>query len=109
MKKIFLFLISLGFLASIAHAADMPSLKLIAKDGVFTPARLNAPANTRFMVEIYNQGKTPIEFESPDLRKEKAIAPGGSSFVVINPTSPGEYKFFDDFHPTTGKGVIVIK
>lgn len=109
MKKIFFALISLSFLAFGAHAADMPTFQLSAKDGAFAPSRLIAPANQRFMIEIHNTGKSPIEFESPDLRKEKAISPGGSSFIVINPTSPGEYKFFDDFHLAKGKGVIVIK
>jgi hypothetical protein len=42
------------------------------------------------------------------LRKEKVLAPGGDSFVVIAPLSPGEYKFFDDFHQQA-QGVIVAK
>jgi hypothetical protein len=42
------------------------------------------------------------------LRKEKVLAPGADSFVVIAPLEPGEYKFFDDFHQQA-QGVIVAK
>lgn len=109
MKKLLFTLLSLGLFASVAHAADMPTFHLNAKDGVFTPSRIVVPANKRFMIEIHNVGRTAIEFESVELRKEKALSPGGSSFVVINSLDAGEYKFFDDFHPNTGKGVVVAK
>lgn len=37
------------------------------------------------------------------------LAPGGRSVIVIRTKSPGEYPFFDDFHPDTGKGVLVLQ
>ena len=40
---------------------------------------------------------------------EKVLGPGASSSVVINPLKPGEYPFFDEFHPQTSKGRIVAK
>jgi Cupredoxin-like domain len=57
---------------------------------------------------VHNIGKGAAEFESIQLRKEKVLAPGADSFVVIAPLTPGEYKFFDDFHQTA-QGVIVAK
>ena len=72
-------------------------------------ARLMVPAGKKFKIEVINSGKTPVEFESTQLRKEKVLAPGAESFVVINPLSPGEYKFFDEFHMATAQGVIVAK
>ena len=50
-----------------------------------------------------------MEFESTQLRKEKVLAPGEQSSVVIQPLTPGEYKFFDEFHMNTAQGVIVAK
>ena len=46
--------------------------------------------------------------ESVELRKEKVLAPGAESVVVIAPQAPGEYKFFDDFHQSA-RGVLVVK
>ncbi|WP_374420445.1 cupredoxin domain-containing protein [Chromobacterium sp.] len=92
-----------------AIADEMPVFKLVMKDGVFTPARLVVPAGKKFKVEVINAGKTPAEFESTPLRKEKVLGPGAESFLVFQPLSPGEYKFFDEFHMKTGQGVIVAK
>jgi hypothetical protein len=43
---------------------------------VLKPARLQVPVNTKFRLEVSNTGKTPAEFESTQLRKEKVLAPG---------------------------------
>jgi hypothetical protein len=63
----------------------------------------------RFKIVIRNEGREPIEFESLQLRKEKVLAPGALSFVVIAPLKPGEYDYFDEFHPDTSKGRIVAQ
>ncbi len=95
-------------IAAAAHAADLPTFNLEMADGKLTPARIEVPAGQRIKIEIRNTGKSAAEFESVQLRKEKVLAPGGESFVVIAPLSPGEYKFFDDFHQSA-QGVIVAK
>lgn len=96
--------------ASLALAADdLPSYRLECNNGVFTPQKLVVAAGKKFKIEIFNTGTQAIEFESRQLRKEKALSPGGSSFVVVFPLEPGEYKFFDDFHIQTGQGSIVAK
>lgn len=92
-----------------ARAADEVTLQLVARDGRFFPAQLVAPAGKVIRIELSNEGSTAIEFESTPLRKEKVLAPGARSVVVIRTTTPGEYKFFDDYHPTTAQGVLVIK
>jgi len=94
--------------ATLASAADLPTFKLEMKDGVLNPARIEVPAGKKIKIEIHNVGKSAVEFESVQLRKEKVLAPGAESFVVIAPLSPGEYKFFDDFH-AQAQGVIVAK
>ena len=110
MKCASLLIGGLGLAACLgAQAADMPTLRLELKDGVLNPARIQAPAGVKFRLEIVNTGKTPVEFESTQLRKEKVLAPGAQSSVVIQPLTPGEYKFFDEFHMNTAQGVIVAK
>lgn len=90
-------------------APDLPTFRLECNNGVFTPKSLVVPAGKKFKIEIFNTGTEAIEFESLPLRKEKALSPGGNSFVVIFPLDPGEYKFFDDFHIKAGQGSILAK
>lgn len=97
------------WLATIASADDDPVFRIEFKDGVVAPRRLDVPANRRFSLELHNLGQTPAEFESRELRKEKVLAPGTSSVLVIRTLDPGEYDFFDDFHPDAPSAVLVAK
>lgn len=103
-------LAALGFLlASTPVLAELPTYTVVGRDGRLIPSVLEVPAGQRFKIVIRNEGRDAIEFESLRLRKEKVLAPGAQSFVVIAPLKPGEYDFFDEFHPDTGKGRIVVK
>jgi hypothetical protein len=82
-------------------------VSLEARGGRFSPNRLDVPAGRKFKIEITNSGDDPVEFESIDLRKEKVLAPGASSFVVVFPLKAGSYEFFDDFKRDTARGTIV--
>lgn len=104
-----LFGLSILFAANTLYAADLPTFKLEMKDGVLSPAKIFVPAAQKIKIEIHNAGQSAAEFESVQLRKEKVLAPGAQSFVVIAPLSPGEYRFFDDFHTKTAQGVIVAR
>jgi hypothetical protein len=95
--------------AGAARADEDPTFKIEFKDGVMNPNRLEVPANKRFRLELVNVGQSPAEFESLQLRKEKVIAPGVSTTMVIRTLDPGEYDFFDDFHPDAAKAVLVAK
>lgn len=95
--------------AAAALAQDLPTFRLECANGVFKPRVLQVPAGKKIKIEIFNTGTDAIEFESVQLRKEKALSPGANSFVVIYPLEPGSYPFFDDFHPQTGTGTIVAK
>lgn len=97
------------FVPAKAGAADLLTYTVVAKDGRLAPNTLNVPASVRFKIVVRNQGRDAIEFESRQLRKEKVLAPGAESFVVIAPLNPGEYDFFDEFHPETGRGRIIVK
>lgn len=92
-----------------AARAELPEYLLVARDGRLTPAALEVPAGQRFKIVIHNEGRDAIEFESLPLRKEKVLAPGARSFVVVAPLKPGVYDYFDEFHPETGRGRIVAR
>ena len=95
---------------AVAFAADEMSVyKLVAKDGVFEPATIEVAAGKKFKLEISNEGKGPLEFESKDLKQEKVLAAGAKSSVVINALKPGTYTFFDEYKPDAPKGKIVAK
>ncbi|MBI1220793.1 MAG: cupredoxin domain-containing protein [Rhodobacteraceae bacterium] len=89
--------------------AEDAALTIVFKDGTFTPTRLEVPSQDSVKIILRNEGQMPVEFESLSLRKEKVLGPGVQSFVVLRGPSPGEYNFFDDFHPDAAKGVIVVK
>lgn len=97
------------FATNAVGAAGLPVYTVVAKNGRLTPSTLNVPAGVRFKIVVRNEGDGPMEFESRQLRKEKVLAPGAQSFVVVAPLKPGQYDFFDEFHPDTSKGRIVAR
>jgi heme/copper-type cytochrome/quinol oxidase subunit 2 len=87
----------------------MPEYKLVIRNHQFTPSTLTVPANTKFKVLVTNQDSTPSEFESNDFSREKIVLPGTTVTVFIGPLDKGHYKFFDDFHQSTGNGVLIVE
>lgn len=112
MFRVFVLLLAAATLALHAtkgHAEDMPVFSIEFKDGVITPLRLEVPARRAFKIELHNTGNTPAEFESTELHREKVLAPQSTSFIVFRTLDPGEYKFFDDFHPDAPQALLVAK
>jgi hypothetical protein len=99
----------MGSALGLAQADDMPTYRLTAREGRFEPVELVVPQGVKFRLEITNAGRDPVEFESLELRKEKVLAPGVTSSLVFRPLDAGRYRFFDDFHQTTGQGAIVAR
>ena len=97
------------FSIAAVQAQDLPTFKLVARDGKWFPEVLDVPANTRFRLEITNQNAGPEEFESKELHKELVLAPGVSRVLVFAPMKPGTYPFIGDFHPQTARGRILVK
>jgi hypothetical protein len=87
--------------AGAAGADEDPIFVIEFAEGAIRPPVLAVPAGTRFKLELRNTGADPVEFESLELHKEKVLGPGVTSFIVIRRLNPGEYRFFDDFHPGT--------
>jgi len=98
-----------GLLAggSQARAEDVPLLEF--RQHRFVPDRIVVPANVKFQLRVKNNDDTADEFESYELNREKLVAPGQTITVFLGPLSPGEYKFFGDFHQDTAQGVMVAK
>jgi hypothetical protein len=94
---------------STPRAEEEQIFQIEFKDGTVVPQRLEVPANRPFRLQLINSGDTPAEFESNELRKEKVLAPKSSAILVFRTLDPGEYAFFDDFHPDAPKAVLVAK
>lgn len=105
----FLVVLAAALFAVPAFAEDGPLFKLVARDGAFSPSVIEIPAGKAVRLEVSNEGKTPMEFESRDLKQEKVIPPGGKATFALRALKAGEYKFFDEFHEKTGQGKLVAK
>ena len=92
-----------------ARAEDAAKFRIEFNDGAFEPRRLEVPANKKLQLELVNKGQSPAEFESKQLGKEKVIVPGGSTTIAIRALEPGDYDFFDDFHPDAPPAVLVAR
>jgi hypothetical protein len=96
--------------AAPAGLADEPTkVTVTLKDHKFSPAEPTAPAGKPILLEIVNQDGAPAEFESKELRVEKAVVGGGAIKVNLLPLKPGRYRFFDDYHEATAQGFLVIQ
>lgn len=107
MKRLFALLVSC--MCPLLLAAEDYTVQLEMKDGDMIPLEIVVPAKTKIRIEITNTGNSAVEFESTQLRKEKVLAPGNSSVVVLRPLRPGEYTFFDDWHLDKPHGKIIAK
>jgi hypothetical protein len=102
-----------GFLLTLtlalpAGAQQAPPITITVRDNQFVPAEVAVPAGVKAELLVRNEQKTPAEFESHALHREKVIPPGSTASIFVGPLKPGRYEFFDDFHPAT-KGVVVVK
>ena len=92
-----------------AFAQDGAELVISVKDHKFDPAELAAPAGKPIVLRVKNLDPSPMEFESNSLRVEKVLTGNGEAVINIRPQQAGRYDFFDDFHASTTKGVLVVK
>jgi hypothetical protein len=92
-----------------ALAQDSAELAISVKDHKFDPAELTAPAGKPIVLRVKNLDSSPMEFESSSLRVEKVLTGNGEAVINIRPQQAGRYDFFDDFHASTTKGVLVVK
>lgn len=81
--------------------------ELVLKDHLFFPSKLTVPAEQKIKIRLINTDKTPEEFESFALNREKVVLGNAEAVLYLGPLKPGEYDFFGDFNPDTAKGVII--
>jgi hypothetical protein len=98
-----------ALLAATAAHAELPTFRLVAESGRFTPETLEVPAHTRFKIEVTNRNAGPEEFETASPFKELVLAPGVTRSTIFPPLKPGTYPFFGEFHPDTAKGQLIAK
>lgn len=91
-----------------AQAAE-PEVTLVIKDHRFTPAEVKVPAGQKVKLVIDNQDKSPEEFESKSLKREKVVPGGSKATLFIGPLKPGRYEFFGEYHEATAKGVVIAE
>ena len=93
---------------SAAYAADL-ELSMVIKNHRFEPAELKVPAQQRIKLTVQNLDKTPEEFESHALNREKVIPGGAKAVIYLGPLKPGRYEFVGEFNPTTAKGLVIAE
>jgi len=104
----FCLLLGMMTMAPLAKA-EAPTYTLEIKDHTFSPATLTVPADTPWTLIIKNHDKTPEEFESETLSREKIIPGGGQVRVKMGALKPGTYPFMGEFNPDKAKGQVVVK
>lgn len=90
-------------------AQELTAFTVSMKDGRLSPAQLEVPAGRKIKIIVRNEGRGPAEFESLELRVEKVLSPGATSFVVVPPLKPGRYRFVDEFHPDGAPLTLIAK
>ena len=105
-------LVSVALVAALAcgwAAAAEPEFTLVIKDHRFEPTELKVPAGQRVKLIVHNQDKTPEEFESHSLNREKVIPGGAKASIFIGPLKPGRYTFFGEYNEKTAQGAVVAE
>jgi len=105
MRYLALFFVALFF----AGAAIAEDYTLTIKDHKFQPAELLVPSGKKVKITVKNEDKTPAEFESSDLDREKLVQGNSQIDIYVGPLNAGKYGFFDDFHEDTTKGTLIVK
>jgi len=89
--------------------AKKPTIEIDIINHFFVPDKIIIPADTKVRLVIHNRDKTPEEFESYELNREKIIMGEKKVKIFIGPLAEGRYPFFGEFHPKTAQGVIIVK
>lgn len=100
-----LFLTSANIFAS---ESDEKPILLVEENHHFTPSNFTVPAGKRFRIQLTSHDTSVDEFESYDMKFEKIIVPENTITVFAGPMHPGNYTFFDDYHPDDAKGTVTV-
>ncbi len=89
--------------------AKTPIFEIEIQGHLFQPSELRIPAGTKVKLVVYNRDKTPEEFESYELNREKVIVGNRKAIIFIGPLPAGEYPFFGEFYPETAQGKVIAE
>jgi len=106
MKKL---IIIICFWSSSLYGVDISNIEVYIRDHRFHPSVIHVPTGNKIKLVIFNEDDTVEEFESIELKREKIIPPKGKIVINLSPLSPGNYKFFGDFHQETAQGEIIVE
>jgi len=104
----FLLALVLSLLA-VAANAERVEYRVVLKNHLFSPAKVQVPANSLVFLVIENKDVSAEEFQSRDLHREKIIAAGKTEKIKIGPLKAGSYHFMGAFNPDTAQGVVIVK
>jgi len=76
---------------------------------LFVPDQITIKSGEKIKLVIFNRDKTPEEFESYELNREKVIMGGRKANIFIGPLATGEYPFFGEFNQKTALGKIIVE
>jgi len=103
----FLLLVLLGGLRP--ALAETLTFEIEIREHLFYPSELTIPSGRKVKLIVKNRDKTPEEFESFELNREKIVMGRRKAIIFIGPLAPGEYPFFGEFHPKTAQGKIIVE
>jgi hypothetical protein len=89
--------------------AEAPTFTLEIRGHLFYPSELVIPADTKVKLIVSNLDRTPEEFESYELNREKVIMGGAKAVIFIGPLPPGTYPFFGEFNPKSAQGSVRVE
>ena len=75
---------------------------------LFIPEQIEIQAGEKIKLVINNRDKTPEEFESYELNREKVIMGGRKANIFIGPLRAGIYPFFGEFNQRTAQGKLIV-
>jgi len=102
--------VTIAFLTMSFNAqSEIQEIHLTIKDHLFFPETLIVPINQKIKLIIDNQDKTPEEFDSFDLNREKVIFGYSRAVIYIGPLKKGQYTFFGEYAPQTAQGKIIAR
>lgn len=94
---------------SFCYADDLQVIELRVENHKFNIEHLELKANQKYKFKVYNADSTSEEFESKSMVVEKFIGPKKTINFILGPFRPGSYEYFGCFHPSTAKGIVLIK
>ncbi len=106
-QNCFFFLLLLTLTLTVAAERRVIHIEII--NHLFVPEHIIIKSGEKIKLVVFNRDKTPEEFESYELNREKVIMGGRKANIFIGPLAKGEYPFFGEFNQKTALGKIIVE